>query len=39
MVFEKNLGAYTAFSSLKDVVIDPERQRFYLIAQSSIQAY
>jgi len=39
MVFEKNLGAYTAFGSLKDVVIDPERQRFYLIAQSSIQAY
>ena len=39
MVFEKNLGAYTAFSSLKDVVIDPERQRFYLVARSSIQAY
>lgn len=39
MVFEKNVGPYTAFGSLKDVVIDPERQRFYLIAQSRIQAY
>ncbi len=39
LVFEKSLGSQTAFSSMKDVLIDPERRRFYLIAGDRIQAY
>ena len=39
VAFEKALGPQTAFGSLKDVLIDPQRQRFYLIASNQIQAY
>jgi hypothetical protein len=39
LVFERSLGSYAAFISLKDILIDPELKCFYVIARDRVEGY